>query len=573
MTTYNTGNPIGSKDPKDLYDNAENLDEAVNSTGEVWVDRRGVSRLTVQGAIKTMSARTFGTLSQLTASGVPSEGEWAVVTDDRPENNGYYRWSGSAWVRSALQPASDSVFNNIDHVSDSLSVEVEDRLSLIRENPEGGATISTSVDLFEDDVPDTKRAWVDADPSGSILISIDNNGRVHFNRSGPETTQTGLRAGLCHILGLGQSWMGGTGGAPAITTSPRAGIVMFSGGVRPEDFMSAPEAFDSIVPAVESNNAGDVRGETPMSGFARALADKIESEQGKTLSEMGTQLLVSVVAPGAAPLTSFAQMQRYFNDALAQVQFGYQRAQDLGLSYRLLCCPVILGKGDYDSGPVSQKGWEITFNGLVKVFNERVKSLVHDHPDIQFLIVQSGSHSHATELRPSVDLAIVEMDRVSPLICFAGTMANYQRSDSVHFNSQSYYDIGYVAGETAYEWIFSGKKPKVMLPVEILGQGRVISVRYNPPTLPVVLDPVGSGSPQDHGFEVLDEEGGALTIESITAAHDRVTIVLASTLPDHWELRYAWTGEYISNVVSGPRGSVRDSSAAARWSGLFQFFS
>ena len=32
MTTYNTGNPLGSTSPKDLYDNAENLDELVNST-------------------------------------------------------------------------------------------------------------------------------------------------------------------------------------------------------------------------------------------------------------------------------------------------------------------------------------------------------------------------------------------------------------------------------------------------------------------------------------------------------------------------------------------------------------
>jgi len=50
MTTYNTGNPIGSKDPRDLYDNAENLDEAVNTrTAESWDDRFGVARKTWWG--------------------------------------------------------------------------------------------------------------------------------------------------------------------------------------------------------------------------------------------------------------------------------------------------------------------------------------------------------------------------------------------------------------------------------------------------------------------------------------------------------------------------------------------
>jgi hypothetical protein len=50
MTTYNTGNPIGSKDPRDLYDNAENLDEAVNTRqSESWDDRFGVARKTWWG--------------------------------------------------------------------------------------------------------------------------------------------------------------------------------------------------------------------------------------------------------------------------------------------------------------------------------------------------------------------------------------------------------------------------------------------------------------------------------------------------------------------------------------------
>src|SRR5690625_4041547 len=50
MTTYNTGNPIGSKDPRDLYDNAENLDEAVNTRqAESWDDRFGVARKTWWG--------------------------------------------------------------------------------------------------------------------------------------------------------------------------------------------------------------------------------------------------------------------------------------------------------------------------------------------------------------------------------------------------------------------------------------------------------------------------------------------------------------------------------------------
>lgn len=49
MTTYNTGNPIGSTDPKDLYDNAQSLDHAVNSAETTFTDRLGQVRKTYKG--------------------------------------------------------------------------------------------------------------------------------------------------------------------------------------------------------------------------------------------------------------------------------------------------------------------------------------------------------------------------------------------------------------------------------------------------------------------------------------------------------------------------------------------
>ena len=46
---YNTGNPIGSASPKDLSDNARNLDFLVNGTDESYLDRKGVPRKSWKG--------------------------------------------------------------------------------------------------------------------------------------------------------------------------------------------------------------------------------------------------------------------------------------------------------------------------------------------------------------------------------------------------------------------------------------------------------------------------------------------------------------------------------------------
>ncbi|HGD7262848.1 TPA: hypothetical protein ACI6QA_002546 [Raoultella planticola] len=50
MSTYKTGNPLGSAAVKDLFDNAENLDFALNSlTALIWTDRLGKTRPSFYG--------------------------------------------------------------------------------------------------------------------------------------------------------------------------------------------------------------------------------------------------------------------------------------------------------------------------------------------------------------------------------------------------------------------------------------------------------------------------------------------------------------------------------------------
>lgn len=47
--SYNTNNPVGSTDPRDLYDNAGNLDKFVNGDQPFYADRLGKQRLSYSG--------------------------------------------------------------------------------------------------------------------------------------------------------------------------------------------------------------------------------------------------------------------------------------------------------------------------------------------------------------------------------------------------------------------------------------------------------------------------------------------------------------------------------------------
>lgn len=97
MTTYNTGNPIGSTDAKDLYDNAQNLDFAVNSiTQVIWNDRFGKPRDTWSGIEKkaTQAISQFGyiTLDSFQAGALLTLPNQVLRDTSTGE---YYRWDGT----------------------------------------------------------------------------------------------------------------------------------------------------------------------------------------------------------------------------------------------------------------------------------------------------------------------------------------------------------------------------------------------------------------------------------------------------------------------------------------------
>lgn len=100
--TFNTGNNVPSTDPRDLYDNAENLDKLVNGADPFYADRKGVLRESWAGMENTFDTSQTGrenafALSQddkesrfqafLVSSGYVSKGDYAanVVLAERNE--------------------------------------------------------------------------------------------------------------------------------------------------------------------------------------------------------------------------------------------------------------------------------------------------------------------------------------------------------------------------------------------------------------------------------------------------------------------------------------------------------
>lgn len=141
MTTYKTGNPIGSTNPKDLYDNSQNMDEATNSLNkDYWDDRLGQKRLTWEGmtrlsnlgaavdAAERAEAAAATAINANAAVFRETKAELLAAMQDQPANtpgvvtndpahtadnpvNGTYLWNGQAlnWYEAPVEVLSTSL--------------------------------------------------------------------------------------------------------------------------------------------------------------------------------------------------------------------------------------------------------------------------------------------------------------------------------------------------------------------------------------------------------------------------------------------------------------------------------
>lgn len=115
---YNTGNPLGSNDFRDLKDNAENLDKALNGTAPSFVDRLGETRQSFAGMELAFAgggrfAGVSATPPATRLDGSPlQEGDEYQDTDDHLR----YNWTGSAWV--ALNSSAQDLETRLADASD-----------------------------------------------------------------------------------------------------------------------------------------------------------------------------------------------------------------------------------------------------------------------------------------------------------------------------------------------------------------------------------------------------------------------------------------------------------------------
>lgn len=352
---YNTRNPLGSKDPRDLYDNATNLDHLVNGPELTWADRFGVQRKSYAGIEKDyadfLANQGFeadaldygaGVVLQRPTQLVIREGEFyrAGPTADLPltlsgnwaTDSQYLVGVGDAALRSQL--ALPDGADRIGYVRDGRTVD--DRL---RESP--------SLRDFS-----SAQAAVDAiEPRGEILVppgqypqpsATDNVLGVRFVGEGSimvpaqvpadgyrqentyaDDNQTGT--GLTHIkrpydyFAVGQGAPGGTLRINLYGDSTVIGGNGETGNFNPKTLIERAFSAKGVPNVFVTNRA--IGGSQISAHVAQAVSD--------LQSNPGLYILKSFINEGTQDLaTRFSQTQAQLENFLSQVRAGSGGAEE-----------------------------------------------------------------------------------------------------------------------------------------------------------------------------------------------------------------------------------------------------
>jgi len=141
---FNTGNPIGSTDARDLSDNAQNFDQAINGPSTTWDDRLGNARVSLRGQIGYTGTGTDGAIESY-SPGLVLNGYNVIIL----YSGEFYRPSASATLPYTTTATLPDVDSNLVSIGDAnLRQDLADSASgsgasLV--SMEGGPTVEDAV--------------------------------------------------------------------------------------------------------------------------------------------------------------------------------------------------------------------------------------------------------------------------------------------------------------------------------------------------------------------------------------------------------------------------------------------
>jgi len=350
-----------------------------------------------------------------------------------------------------------------------------------------------------------------------------------------------------YVLIGGQSLSLGHGSMVLSTEQPYANR-MLSPGVR-----AGNAGLDAFVPLVESLQ-GPV-GETIASGLANLVAE-LELAAGR-------EHVMALSAHGISgqPYSVLKKGSASFAAGMAQVAAAAALAEAAGETFALRAVTVIHGESDHlgnnQNYDESLLEWQSDYEADAIAITGQL------HPVPLFLCQMSSftKYGSATSRIPIDQLAAA--DARPDRIYVVGPKYFLPYVDGVHLSGDGERWLGEHYAK-AYRRVLVDGEPWIPLrPRALSRDGATITIDFEVPAPPLVLDEELVSNPGNYGFEFADTSGATPTIVDVSLVGETAVQITLDAPPigGNRRVRYAYTG--IAGQPGGPmtgaRGNLRDS--------------
>jgi hypothetical protein len=352
------------------------------------------------------------------------------------------------------------------------------------------------------------------DRDGNIVIGFDSEKQqVLLAGAGAAATQLSasqplvdppIAKGINHVIAYGQSLSVGSTATPAISTTQPYSNITFDAGPRANN--NGAYDYAPFRPLTEFNDSVEPLGETICSGAANFALTLAAIQNGITPSSH--VILASSAGQGGAGINGLKKGSAQYNNVFLD---HITEAYALNSNHAVHAVFWLQGETDQQGSggnpPTTYADYRQLLQQLQVDIENDVQGVNNQTSPVYVITYQTPSRvkmNAAAIQRAQLDLA-----QKSALFSLAAPCYHMPFSDGTHLTAAGYKWLGAYFGRAYKELVFDRIQPRFLNPLWATVQGRVVRVRFDVPTAPLLFDTSTLAPTTDLGFVVAS--GDALT--------------------------------------------------------------
>ncbi len=358
-----------------------------------------------------------------------------------------------------------------------------------------------------------------------------------------------VAATVHHILITGQSLSEGYASSVVSTEQPYDNL-MFAQGVR-----AGGTGLSEFVPLAETQNGS--WGETIASGSANLLHELVARDG------FSMRVLASCHGVSGAPYSAIKKGTAAYANGMAQVNAGamISGAQDEVHAVRAVA--VIHGESDHIAGNAAYDQDLLEWQSDYETDTQALTGQALPVPMFYCQVSSFTAYGDARSAIPGLQLAAAAARPESMFVVGPKYFLPY--SDGIHLTGEGEQWLGEYYAKAFSRVLVAGERWIPLRPQAATRDATTISIAFDVPVPPLVLDEALVDNPGFYGFEFTDDSGDPPAIEDVVLINDTTVEVelAAEPIGENPRIRYAWTGtpDEPAGPQTGARGNLRDSDS------------